>query len=76
VIPKRLGERIAGHKYLRKIEAEMRLSLISSLPACSSLSLNVWKTSLSSLKIRRFFSCLVKIKLPIQYLPGEILMRG
>lgn len=43
---------MAGHKNLKKIEAEMRLSLTSSRPISMSLSLNVAKHSLSSLETK------------------------
>lgn len=50
VILKRLGDRMAGHRNLRNIQADIRLSLISCLPNCFSCSRNMVKHSRNSLE--------------------------
>lgn len=46
----KLGDRIAGQRKRKKIQAEMRLSLMSWRPDATNLSRNSWKHSLNSLK--------------------------
>ena len=50
VMLKRLGDRMAGHRKRKKIDAEIRLSLMSSRPMAARRSLNMWKHSRSSLQ--------------------------
>lgn len=50
VMLKRLGDKMAGHRKRKKIDAEIRLSLISSRPMAARRSLNMWKHSRSSLQ--------------------------
>lgn len=46
----KFGDKMAGHKNLKNIEADIKLSLTSSLPISINLFLNVAKHSLNSLK--------------------------
>lgn len=52
---KRLGDKIAGHKNLKKIQAEIKLSLISWRPELFMRSRNLVKHSRSSLNKNKQF---------------------